>query len=245
MPIANVRELFARELCELYDAEYRLLDEQAVMVNKATDQELQKVITNHIYQTRQHIRNLEQVFRELDREPRRETNEVAQGLVIKARRDIQEAQDDVLRDCAINAAVTRVDRFEIASYWGLIAGAQMMGQPLVMNMLNENLGQDEETARTAEQSAQELFQKAMQAEAPQPEGPIELVVDLLAETRDRLRSTEEKESKSPEGEGQKALVVEKVEEFANKLKSSEKKPTKKKPAVDTGVGEPGVKKGQF
>jgi ferritin-like metal-binding protein YciE len=233
------------ELSELYDAEHRFLEEQAVMVNKATDHELQKAIENHIYQTRQHIRNLEQFFRELGQEPRREANEVAQRLVSKARQDIQETQDDALRDCAINAAVTKVEHFEMASYRALIAGAQlMMGQSMVMNLLNENLGQEEETARTAEQSAEELFRKALRAEAPEREGPIALVANLMAKTSDKLRSTEKDESKSSEGEGEKALLVEKAEEVANKLRSPEKKRTGKKPAVDKGVGEPGVKKGQ-
>jgi hypothetical protein len=49
---------------------------------------------------------------------------------------------------------------------------------------------------------------------------------------------------SQEGGREKALLVEKVEEAADKLRSPEKKRTRKKAAVDKGVGEPGVKKGQ-
>jgi ferritin-like metal-binding protein YciE len=234
MPIASVRELTTHELSELYDAEHRFLEEQSVMVNKATDQELQKAIENHIYQTRQHIRNLEQFFRELGQEPRRETNEVARRLVSKARQDIQEAQNDLIRDCAIVAAVIKVEHFEIASYRALISGARlMMGQSMAMNPLNENLRQEEETARTAEQSAEELIQKAMQAEAPVGEGPI----DLMARVRDKLKAVEvkdksEDEPKGREGEREKALLVEKVEEVADKLRGQDAKRAEKKPEDD-------------
>ena len=179
MPIANTQELFLHELIEIYDAEHRLLEGQAVMVNKATDQELQRAMRNHIEQTRQHVRNLEQVFRELGQEPRREPNEVAQGLVSEAQQSIQEAQNDALRDCLIDAAVIKVEHFEIASYRSMLTGAQLIGQSMIVDLLNANLRQEEETAQIAEQSAEELLQKAMRAEEPEGEGLIDKVKDRL------------------------------------------------------------------
>ena len=173
MPITNTQELFLHELAETYDVEHRFLEGQAAMVNRATDDELQRSIENHILQTRQHIGNLEQVFRELGEEPRRETSEVAQGLVNEAQTSMHETQSDALRDCAINAAVIKVEHFEIASYRGLVTGAQLMGQTKVVELLNANQGQEEETAQIAEQSAEKLLWQAMQAEEPEPEGLID------------------------------------------------------------------------
>ena len=164
MPIANMQELSVHELRELYDAEYRFLEGQQEMVQNASDQDLQNSIQQHIEQTRQHIQNLEQVFNQLGQQPQRETNEVAQGLVSEAQEGIQEAQNDAIRDVAIDAAVIKVEHFEIGSYRGLITGAQQMGQTEVVNLLNQNLQQEEETAQIAEQSAPELIQKAMQSE---------------------------------------------------------------------------------
>jgi hypothetical protein len=45
----------------------------------------------------------------------------------------------------------------------------------VDNLLQTNLRQEEETARTAEQSAEELLQKALQAQQPEGEGLIDKV----------------------------------------------------------------------
>jgi len=177
VPITNTQELFLHELAEIYDAEHRFLEGQAVMVDRATDDELQSSIRNHILQTRQHIRNLEQVFRELGEESRRETNEVAQGLVSEAQTSMQETESDVLRDCAIDAAVIKVEHFEIASYRSLVTGARLMGQSKVVDLLNANLGQEEETAQIAEQSAEKLLQEAMQAEEPEPEGLVDKIKD--------------------------------------------------------------------
>ena len=183
MPIANVQELFMHELAEIYDAEHRFLDGQVKMVHSATDHDLQRAIENYIVQTRQHIGNLEQFFRELGQEPRRETNEVARELVSEAEQGIGEAQSDVLRDCLIDAAVIKVEHFEMGSYRALITGVRlMMGQSVALDLLEANLGQEEETARIAEQSAEELLQKAMRAEVPEQEG----MVDKINRLRGRL-----------------------------------------------------------
>jgi ferritin-like metal-binding protein YciE len=161
------------------------------MVHRAADGELQSSIENHIYQTRQHIRNLELFFRELGEEPRRETNEVARGLVSEAQEGIEEAQSDALRDCVINAAVIKVEHFEIGSYRGLISGARlMMGQSMVVDdLLQTNLQQEEETAQIAEQSAEGLLLEAMQAEQPEGEG----LMDKVKKVKDRV----EERSKEP------------------------------------------------
>ncbi len=175
MPIADTRELLVHELCVLYDAEHRFLEGQVHMVHKATDPELQRSIEDHIYQTRRHIRNLEQFFGELGQEPRREANEAAKGLVSETRQDLEEAKSDALRDCAINAAVIKVEHLEIGSYRGLLSGARLMtgGSVAVDDLLQTNLRQEEETARTAEQSAEKLLQKAIQR--PEGEGLIDKV----------------------------------------------------------------------
>jgi ferritin-like metal-binding protein YciE len=74
---------------------------------------------------------------------------------------MQEAQNENLRDCAINAAVIKVEHFEMGSYRGLITAAQQMGQDEIVDLLQQNLQQEEQTAQTAEQSAPELLQKVM------------------------------------------------------------------------------------
>jgi ferritin-like metal-binding protein YciE len=184
MSITNLQEFLVYELGQIYDAEHRFLEGQVRMVHRATDGDLQRSIESHILQTRQHIGNLEQFFRELGEEPRRETNEVAQGLVSEAEESLQEAQSGALRDCAINSAIIKVEHFEIGSYRGLITGARlMMGESVaVSNLLEANLQQEEETARTAEQSAEELLQKAMRVEAPEQEG----LADKIIRFKDRL-----------------------------------------------------------
>ncbi len=179
MPMASTQELFLRELTHIYDAEHRFLEGQQEMAQQATDQELEGALQEHIEQTRLHIRNLEEVFDRLGQQPQRATSNVAQGLVTEAQLSIQEAQNDALRDCAINSAVIKVEHFEMGSYRVMLKGAQLMGHAEIAELLNQNLRQEEETAQTAEQSAPDLLQKARQAEEEEK--------GLIDKARDRLK----------------------------------------------------------
>ncbi len=161
MPINNAQELFVHNLSEIYDAEHQFIEGQQEMAQQASDQDLKSAIEEHIDQTEQHARSLEQVFEQLGQQPQRATNEVAQGLVSSAQQLMQEAQNEDLRDCAINAAVIKVEHFEMGSYQGLITAAQQMGQDEIVNLLQQNLLEEEQTAQIAEQSAPELLQKVM------------------------------------------------------------------------------------
>jgi len=160
MAIANVNDLMVQTLQEIYDAEHQFLEGQQEMDQQATDEDLKSSIQQHISDTEQQIRNLEQVFEQLGQQPQRQTNEVAQGLVSEAQQNMQEAENEAIRDCAIIAAVIKVEHFEMGSYRGLVTGAQQMGQNEIANLLSENMQQEEQTAQIAEQSAPDLFQQA-------------------------------------------------------------------------------------
>jgi ferritin-like metal-binding protein YciE/sporulation protein YlmC with PRC-barrel domain len=169
MPIADVRELFVHELGDIYDAEHRFLEGQREMAEEATDPDLAQAIRQHIEQTEQHIRNLEGVYDRLGQEPERANSGVAQELVNKAQEDLQEAQSEAIRDCAINAAIMRVEYFEVGSYRGMLNEATQLGHQEVVSLLEENLRQEEETAQLAERSAPELLRRAQEeAEEQRP-----------------------------------------------------------------------------
>jgi ferritin-like metal-binding protein YciE len=179
MPISNAQELFVHELGEIYDAENRLIEGQQEMIEHATDEDLKSAIQEHLEQTRQHAVNVEQVFAELGVEAHRQTNAVAQGLVSEAQEGMQEAQSDVLRDAAIVSAVIKVEHFEMGSYRSLVTAANLMSQTDIERLLRENMQQEEETARIAEQSAEGLLQKAMQEGDKGEEGLMDKAKDKL------------------------------------------------------------------
>ena len=165
MAIATTQEKFLHELGDIYDAENRFLKGQQEMVQKASDPQLKQMIQQHIGETEQQVQTLEQAFSLLGEKARAETCDAAKGLVSEAQKNLKEAGTDAIRDCLIGSAAAKVEHYEIASYRGLITGAQQMGQQELVSLLRQNLQQEEQTAQKIEQSAPQLLKKAMQAES--------------------------------------------------------------------------------
>jgi len=170
MTIQSTQEKFQHELGDIYDAEHRFLKGQQEMLKNATDPTLQQGIQEHIQQSEQHVQNLEQVFSILGHPAKGVKCDAAAGLVTEAQKSIGEAGNDALRDCVIDGAAAKVEHYEIASYRGLITGAQLTGQQQIVQLLQQNLQQEEQTAQKLEGMAPQLLQMAMQQEGMQPKG---------------------------------------------------------------------------
>ena len=162
--ISTTQEKFLHELGDIYDAEQQFLKGQQEMLQQASDPTLKQMLERHIGESEQQVQVLDQVFGLLGEKPKRESCAAAKGLVTEAQKVLKEAETPELRDCLIGGAAAKVEHYEIASYRGLIVGAQQMGQDQVVSLLQQNLQQEEQTAQKAEQSAPLLLQKAMQAE---------------------------------------------------------------------------------
>jgi ferritin-like metal-binding protein YciE len=66
-----------------------------------------------------------------------------------------------LRDSVI-AAQAEVEHLEMAYYRNMVVGTSLVGQAQAAHLLRENLDQEEETARTIEQSAPRLLWEVAQ-----------------------------------------------------------------------------------
>ncbi len=106
IPISNAHELVVHKLGTIYGAERQFVEGQQEMVQQTGDEDLRSATEGHIDQTEQHVQNFEHVFEQLGQQPQRATREAARGVVSEAQQNMQEAQNDALRDCAINVAVT-------------------------------------------------------------------------------------------------------------------------------------------
>jgi ferritin-like metal-binding protein YciE len=165
MAIKTPQEKFLHELGDVYDAEQRFLEGQSTMLEAATDPTLKGGIQKHIAESQQQVANLRQVFQLLGAQAKGEPCDAAKGLVAEAQKNVKEAGRPEIRDCLIGGALAKVEHYEIASYRGLILGAQEMGQNEVAALLQQNLRQEEQTAQRLETSAPLLLRKATQVAA--------------------------------------------------------------------------------
>ncbi len=164
MSIKTLDEKFQHELGDIYDAEHQFLDAQQQMLKKASDATVKTMLTEHISQTEQQIKNLEQIFEALGQQPKREKCQGAAGLVSEGQKLLKEVEGPALIDLAIAGAAAKVEHYEIATYRGLIEGAKMMGNRDVERLLQENLKQEEQTAQKIEKNTPALLQQASSAQ---------------------------------------------------------------------------------
>ena len=166
MAIKTLDEKFTHELGDIYDAEHRFLKAMQEMAKQGNDSTLKQMINEHIGQTELQIKNLEQVFENLGQKAKRVTCDGAAGLVSEGEKGLKEAKDaPEILDCLIAGSLSKSEHYEIASYRGLIAGAELMEQKEIVRLLKENLKQEEETAKTIEKNSRSLLQKALKSQA--------------------------------------------------------------------------------
>lgn len=165
MAMKTTRDMFEHELADIYDAEHQFLEGQQLMQQNASDSKLQTLIKTHIKESETQIKNLEQVFKLIGLEPKRQTCSGAQGIVSEGRKVMQETSAQQLRDAAITGAAQKVEHYEMVSYNDLIEGAQLMGEPKVVQLLEKNRRQEVSAAEKMEKEGSRLLKVAQKAEA--------------------------------------------------------------------------------
>lgn len=163
MAIKTLEEKFIHSLGDIYDAEHRFLEAQQTLLQSANSDTVQQLLETHIQETEQQIANLEQVYEILGLTAKRVSCDGAKGIVTEGNKLVKETEEvPALADLAIAGGCSKVEHYEIASYRGLILGAEQMGQTEVVRLLTENLEQEENTAQKIETSMPQLLSKAMQ-----------------------------------------------------------------------------------
>lgn len=169
--ITNLQEKFIYELGAIYDAEHRFLEAQQLIWQKSQHQQLKSLVETHIRETEQQIRNLEQVFSILGQQPYRVTSDAAAGLVSDGQKFALLAADNPqIVDLGAVGAQSKVEHLEIACYRGLIKGAEQQGQNDIVQLLQQNLQQEEQTAQRLEQLLPHLLQEVKSGDGKSSEG---------------------------------------------------------------------------
>ena len=163
--ITNLHDKFLYKIGGIYDAEHHFLEGQQLIWQYSQHRELKSLIETHIRETEQQIRNLEQVFSTLGQQPQRVTCDVAAGLISDAQKLVLLTSDNPkLVDLAIAGEQVKVEQLEIVTYRGLIKDAEQLGQNQIVQLLQQNLQQEEQTAQKLEQLKPQLYEEAKSTE---------------------------------------------------------------------------------
>jgi ferritin-like metal-binding protein YciE len=166
MQITSLESLVIHDLGIMYDAETRFLAAQQQMLPYTSARPLQQLLQEHIAQTEQQIRNLEQIFQILGQPQPHATSEAAAGLVAEGKRRMHAVTGNAhLLDCVIASIHEQVEHYELATYRTLVTLCQELGQGQVAQLLQQNLHQEEQKAQQVERHMPMLIGHALGSRA--------------------------------------------------------------------------------
>ena len=116
-----------------------------------------------VEETRQQVKNLEQVFAELGEKASGQPCPGIEG--IKTEHDefmAEESPSTEIRDMFLTGSAARVEHYEIAAYSGLIALARGLGETESARLLGENLRQEKDALKAVEAVGKRLARGARQ-----------------------------------------------------------------------------------
>jgi ferritin-like metal-binding protein YciE len=151
---SGLRELFVSELKDIYWAEKALTKALPKMSKKATSEELQNSIEDHLKVTEEQVTRLEQVFEVLNVKPQAKKCEAMAGLIKEAEQIMSETEEGVVRDAGIISAAQKVEHYEIATYGTLCAFAKTLGENEAADLLSQTLDEEKEADETLSQIAE-------------------------------------------------------------------------------------------
>jgi len=154
------RELLVHELSDMMSAEQIISKMLPELAKEAQHPELKSALTDHLTETKEQIKRLQQAFKELGETPEKTTCYGTEGLK-KEHESLHEEKPspDVLQMANVLGA-SKTEHYEIASYTGLAQLAKDLGESEVADLLKQNLAEEEAMAKKLSAIAKELGKQA-------------------------------------------------------------------------------------
>jgi ferritin-like metal-binding protein YciE len=165
----TLEKLYINELRDLYSAENQLLKALPKMAKGASSAELKEAFENHLAETETHVERLEQIFKDLEENPKGKTCHGMKGLIEEGSEILEEEGEKSVLDAGIIVAAQKVEHYEMAGYGSVRAFAQLLGQEEAAQVLQTTL--DEESK--ANELLSQLAETTVNAEAVMNTGMTE------------------------------------------------------------------------
>jgi ferritin-like metal-binding protein YciE len=154
MKMGSLEELFVDQLRDVYDAEDRLVNALPTLAKSASSPELKAAFERHLEETRQQVKRLEGVFKNLELKVKGKKCYAMKGLIEEGEELIDERPAQEVLDAGLIAAAQKVEHYEIACYGTLCTWAEQLGHHAALELLRQNLAEekadDEKLTRLAE-----------------------------------------------------------------------------------------------
>jgi ferritin-like metal-binding protein YciE len=141
----TLKDLYIEELKDLYSAEKQLVKALPKMIKATKHPELKAAFKNHLQQTVEHVKRLEEVCKELGASPRGKRCVGMAGLIEEGSDLIDEEPDADVLDAGLISAAQHVEHYEMAGYGTVRTYARQLGYQSQADLLQRTLDEEGET----------------------------------------------------------------------------------------------------
>jgi ferritin-like metal-binding protein YciE len=163
---SKLNKLFEDELKDIYWAEKALVKAIPKMIKNATSEELIEALENHLAETEEQVKKVEEVFDALNKTPQAKKCEAMAGLIKEAEELMKDHDKGAMRDAAIISAAQKVEHYEIASYGILRTFARTLGMDKAVDVLEDILEEEKQADETLSEIAESTINIEAATEAP-------------------------------------------------------------------------------
>lgn len=142
MTMNTMRDLLVHELQDLLSAEHQLTKALPTMARAATSPLLATALKEHLVQTEEHVRRVEECFTHLDEDAKAIKCKGMEGLLKEGAEMAEEEGNPLVRDAGIIGAAQRVEHYEIAAYGTCVELAAGLGEEQVAALLRQTLEEE-------------------------------------------------------------------------------------------------------
>jgi ferritin-like metal-binding protein YciE len=169
MQVSTLNDLFVKELRDVYNAERQLIRTLPTMAKKANSPDLSQAIENHLEETQEQAKRLEQAFELLDVSSRGPVCKGMKGIIDEGKETLEETDEPDVTDAGIIASAQKVEHYEIATYGTLCEYANVLGHSEIADLLKTTL----EEEKAADQKLSQLAERGINAMATAGNGDAE------------------------------------------------------------------------
>jgi ferritin-like metal-binding protein YciE len=163
MAAKTLTDLFHDQLQDAYSAETQLTKALPKMAKAAASAQLKTGFEEHLTQTQNQLKRIEQVCEQVGCETGSNTCEAMEGLVSEGEEVMGLGLDPDAQDAGLIAAAQKVEHYEIALYGTLCTFAKQLGHADAARLLHETLEEEKATDRKLTQLAEAGINRKAQA----------------------------------------------------------------------------------
>lgn len=154
MKINDMQDLLHHQISDLLSAENQIIEALPKMISGASDAKLKKGLNDHLKETKNQVKRLEQCFEILGKKPGREKCKGMAGLLEEGEKALEDIEDNEVLDAAIIGSCQKVEHYEIAGYGTARTHAQTCGMNEIADLLQETLDEEGQADKLLTQIAE-------------------------------------------------------------------------------------------